>query len=84
MVTITINERTKAGKTLVELANLLAKTNKEVIVSDSLNKSFETIKQTLPKINKQSEITELSKKINKSMTKKLFHKMGIDYDSYNR
>ena len=84
MVTITINERTKVGKTLVDLANLLAKTNKDVIVLDNQNKSSETLNKTLPKKNNQSEILELSKKINKSMTKKLFDKMGIDYDSYNR
>lgn len=30
MTTITINERTKAGKTLLELAKLLAATNKGV------------------------------------------------------
>jgi hypothetical protein len=35
MTTITINERTKAGKTLLELAKLLATTNKGVAIDDS-------------------------------------------------
>ena len=33
MTTITINERTKAGKTLLELANLLATSNEGVIIN---------------------------------------------------
>lgn len=37
MTTITINERTKAGKTLLELANLLAVSNKGVIIDAGLN-----------------------------------------------
>lgn len=39
MVTITINERTKAGKMLLELANLLAKSNTGVSIGNTgLNK----------------------------------------------
>ncbi|MEZ0128926.1 DUF2683 family protein [Flavobacterium sp. LBUM151] len=34
MTTITINERTKAGKTLLELAKLLAVTNKGVKIEE--------------------------------------------------
>jgi hypothetical protein len=34
MTTITINERTKAGKTLLELAKLLAATNKGVKIEE--------------------------------------------------
>jgi hypothetical protein len=34
MTTITINERTKAGKTLLELARLLAVTNKGVKIEE--------------------------------------------------
>ena len=33
---------------------------------------------------KKSEITALSKKINKAGTKKAFAELGIDYDSYSR
>ena len=32
MTTITINERTKAGKTLLELAKILAESNKRVVI----------------------------------------------------
>lgn len=37
MTTITINERTKAGKTLLELAKLLAVTNKGVKIEDEVS-----------------------------------------------
>lgn len=36
MTTITINKRTKAGKTLLELARMLAVTNKGVIIDEDL------------------------------------------------
>ncbi len=39
MTTITINERTKAGKTLLELANLLAISNKGVTIDTNVKKS---------------------------------------------
>ena len=39
MVTITINERTKVGRTLVDLAQLLAANNKSITVSLGLNKT---------------------------------------------
>lgn len=35
MTTITINERTKAGKTLLELAKLLALANKGVVIDEA-------------------------------------------------
>jgi hypothetical protein len=35
MKTITINERTKAGKTLLELAKLLALANKGVVIDEA-------------------------------------------------
>lgn len=38
----------------------------------------------IKKPNKQEETRVLSKTINKAMTKKLFAKLDIDYDSYNR
>lgn len=37
MTTITINERTKAGKTLLELAKLLAVTNKGVRIEEEVS-----------------------------------------------
>ena len=36
------------------------------------------------KVTEKEAISDLSKKVNKSMTKKLFAKFDIDYDSYNR
>ena len=39
MTTITINECTKAGKTLLELANLLAISNKGVTIDKNVKKS---------------------------------------------
>jgi len=36
MTTITINERTKAGKTLLELAKLLAIANKGVVIDEGV------------------------------------------------
>ena len=42
MVTITINERTKVGRTLVDLAQLLAANNKSVVVSLGLNKTVKS------------------------------------------
>jgi len=42
MTTITINERTKAGKTLLELANLLATSNKGVTINTGLGKPIST------------------------------------------
>ena len=38
MATITINERTKAGKTLLELAKLLSVSNKGVVIDVALGK----------------------------------------------
>ncbi|TRX24101.1 hypothetical protein FNW25_12435 [Flavobacterium franklandianum] len=34
MITITINERTKAGKTLLELAKILSTSNKGVVINE--------------------------------------------------
>lgn len=36
MTTITINERTKAGKSLLELAKILSASNKGVVINDGL------------------------------------------------
>jgi len=37
MTTITINERTKAGKSLLELAKILSASNKGIIINNELN-----------------------------------------------
>jgi len=63
MTTITINPRTKAGKTLLELANLLATNNKGVAINTGLNKPQEeklTLKQrkliaTLKRVKKNAD-----------------------------
>ena len=47
-------------------------------------KVVETPKKPIAKTISQKEIMELSKKVNKAMTKRMFEKLGIDYDSYNR
>ena len=49
MITITINERTKAGKTLLELANLLATSNKGVTINVGLGKPVATKENYNPK-----------------------------------
>ncbi len=49
MKTITINERTKAGKTLLELATLLATNNKGVSIETGLGKpALKTVKNLTP------------------------------------
>ena len=40
MTTITINERTKAGKTLLELAKLLSVSNKGVRIDEAIEKEL--------------------------------------------
>ena len=50
MTTITINERTKAGKALLALASLLAKSDKDVVIqlgTTSENKSLTSKQKTL-------------------------------------
>ena len=47
-------------------------------------KVTEMPKISVEKETKKEAISELSKKVNKTMTKKLFAKFDIDYDSYNR
>jgi hypothetical protein len=49
MTTITLNERTKAGKTLLEMAKLLSKTNKGVTIEEGLKKKgLKTTKEERP------------------------------------
>lgn len=70
IITIKVDERTKAGKTFLALADTFLK-NQEGI---------EIIREKPV----QKEILELSKKINKNITKKTFEKLGLDYDSHSR
>lgn len=50
MITININERTKAGKTLLELAKILATTNKGVTIDTGLNRPVvKTVKELTKK-----------------------------------
>lgn len=67
IITIKVDERTKAGKTFLALADTFLK-NQEGI---------EIIREK--PVSKQKEILELSKKINKNITKKTFEKLGLDY-----
>lgn len=60
MVTITINERTKVGRTLVDLAQLLAANNKSVVVSLGLNK---TVKSDAKLTTKQRTLINRLKKV---------------------
>ena len=47
MTTITINERTKAGKTLLELAKLLSLTNKGVEINEESTYNPEFVEKIL-------------------------------------
>ena len=61
MTTITINERTKAGKTLLELAKMLSVSNKGVSIDVALGK--ESVPKKASKYNpKFVEKIELAKK----------------------
>ena len=74
MTTITLDNQTKAGKTLLELAKKLALKNKDIIIENEiLTKSIE-----------EKTIKTISREVNKNITKKLFALHDIDYDSYNR
>lgn len=66
MATITINERTKAGKSFLEFAKNLP------FVKIELNKSSE-----VKKISKQKKIMQLSKEVNRNMTNKLLVRHNI-------
>lgn len=61
MVTININERTKAGKTLLELAKILATTNNGVTISDVLNNSDEKNVAKKLSLKQKSWINRLKK-----------------------
>lgn len=47
MTTITLNKRTKAGKTLLELAKLLSVTNKDIEISEESPYSPEFVEKIL-------------------------------------
>ncbi|MGV8994645.1 MAG: DUF2683 family protein [Flavobacterium sp.] len=47
MTTITINKRTKAGKTLLELAKLLAITNKDIEINEESPYNPEFVEKVL-------------------------------------
>lgn len=85
MTTIIINERTKAGKTLFELAKILSVKSKGVIINiDDLQLSADKEAKKIKKAEKKKMILELSKEVNKIGTQKAFKKLGLDYDSYCR
>lgn len=73
MKTITINERTKAGKTLLELANLLAISNKGVFIETGLGKPTIKTKPTAVetslkeikngKVNQYKSVDDFFKKV---------------------
>ena len=66
MTTITINERTKAGKIVLELAKMLSVTNKGVVIDEEVNKpAIKTIK-----IEKDTYNPEFVKMILKSAKSK--------------
>lgn len=76
-VTIKVNERNKAGKAFLVWADafLVDQSGIEVIKSKKATSKKQANKRT---------IMELSKKINKAATKRMFETLGLDYDSYNR
>lgn len=70
--TIQVNQNTKDGKDLLEIINLYRKRPGIIMISDKQENVD----------NKSLQI--LSKKIKQKGTKKMFDKLGLDYDSYNR
>ena len=65
MTTITINKRTKAGKTLLELARMLAISNKGVTIDEDEADSSKTIDNELTP--KQKAFINRLKKIKKDV-----------------
>ena len=69
MTTITINERTKAGKTLLELAKLLSASNKGVVIDVNLKNSVEKEKNPYsPKFLAKIKLAEKQIKKGKTTT----------------
>jgi hypothetical protein len=56
MTTITVNERTKAGKTLLELAKILSASNKGVSIDKEFSKSNELTPKQKTLINKLNKV----------------------------
>ena len=71
MTTITINPRTKAGKTLLELANLLATNNKGVAINTDLNKP-ETKELSLKEQKFLSNLRKVAKDVKNNPNSKKF------------
>jgi hypothetical protein len=74
MTTISINERTKAGKSFLEFAKniLFVKINEDTTINKPVAKV---------KLSKQQEIMKLSKEVNKNMSEKLMKQYNVHYDS---
>lgn len=74
MTTITVNERTKAGKSFLEFAKNLpfVKINEDT----TFNKPVAKVK-----LSKQQEIMKLSKEVNKNMSEKLMKQYNLHNDS---
>ncbi len=74
MTTITINERTKAGKSFLEFAKNLpfVKINEDT----TSNKPVAKVK-----LSTQQEIMKLSKEVNKNMSEKLTKQYNLHNDS---
>ncbi len=85
MTTIIINERTKAGKTLFELAKILSVKSKGVIINiDDLQLSADKEAKKIKKAEKKKMIMELSKEVNRSMHQKLIEQYNLHNDSNYR
>jgi hypothetical protein len=71
MTTITINERTKAGKTFLEFVRNLP----FVVINEDVELNAPEVVEK--KVSKQKQIMQLSKEVNRNMTKKLLEKHNI-------
>lgn len=74
-ITIKVDERTKAGKTFMALADAFLKDREGIEVIGETRVAHKNVSQ--------KEILKLSKKINKGIAKRAFERLGLDYDSYS-
>ncbi len=74
MTTITINERTKAGKSFLEFAK-----NLPFVKINEDTKSNKPVAKV--KLSTQQEIMKLSKEVNKNMSEKLMNQYNLHNDS---
>jgi hypothetical protein len=81
MTTITINKPTKAGKIVLELAKILSVKNKEIAINS--NDQDLISEKKARKSEKKKLIAQLSKEVNKNVTKKLLEQYNIHNDSNN-